>query len=343
MHVTVVGAGIIGTTTAYRIKRRFPNLDISLVAEKFSPNTTSDIAAGWWEPHLDPDTPPHLINHWAGLTYSFFLDLWRSKHIQEVEDIQQQLREGLSLMSAVEVDSVPDSLNPCWSSLVLSYSTNQNPETLCGLGFQSSENMLSHSFLSFTFESSIVLPVFYSWFKQNGVILKEEKIEDLSSLFSSTDLVVNCTGLGAGPLGADGNLYPISGHVIRAQIPNVKCCLFDSRPETWAYIIPNRDSVILGSIDEIGNWDTEVKESNSTKIMENCSRLCPIPQDVTVLNERVGLRPCRKGGVRLELEHTPAGKVIHNYGHGGSGITLSWGCAEDVVEIIDNLINNSTV
>ena len=43
MHVTVVGAGIIGTTTAYRIKRRFPELEISLVAEQFSPNTTSDI------------------------------------------------------------------------------------------------------------------------------------------------------------------------------------------------------------------------------------------------------------------------------------------------------------
>ena len=43
MRVTVVGAGIIGTTTAYRLKRRYPDLQLRILAEKLSPHTTSDI------------------------------------------------------------------------------------------------------------------------------------------------------------------------------------------------------------------------------------------------------------------------------------------------------------
>jgi D-amino-acid oxidase len=52
-----------------------------------------------------------------------------------------------------------------------------------------------------------------------------------------------------------------------------------------------------------------------------------------VLAERVGLRPFRKSGVRLERDQLRDGRaVIHNYGHGGGGFTLSWGCAREVLE-----------
>ena len=52
-----------------------------------------------------------------------------------------------------------------------------------------------------------------------------------------------------------------------------------------------------------------------------------------VLGVSVGLRPCR-AVVRLELEEIGEQRVIHNYGHGGAGVTLSWGCAEEVVRLI---------
>jgi L-2-hydroxyglutarate oxidase LhgO len=43
MRVTVLGAGIVGTTTAYRLKRRYPDLQLQIVADKYSPYTTSDV------------------------------------------------------------------------------------------------------------------------------------------------------------------------------------------------------------------------------------------------------------------------------------------------------------
>ena len=61
MKVCVIGAGIIGTTTAYQIKKRFPNAQVDIVAEIFSPNTTSDFTAGYWMPYLNPDTPKSLV------------------------------------------------------------------------------------------------------------------------------------------------------------------------------------------------------------------------------------------------------------------------------------------
>jgi glycine/D-amino acid oxidase-like deaminating enzyme len=58
----------------------------------------------------------------------------------------------------------------------------------------------------------------------------------------------------------------------------------------------------------------------------------------------IGVRTHRRGGVRLELAEapieTPAGKkyVIHDYGHGGAGITLSWGCASIVVDLAEQAL-----
>ena len=55
-----------------------------------------------------------------------------------------------------------------------------------------------------------------------------------------------------------------------------------------------------------------------------------VPREARVITERVGLRPCRPE-VRLEAETLPGGRVLwHNYGHGGAGVTLSWGCAREL-------------
>lgn len=56
---------------------------------------------------------------------------------------------------------------------------------------------------------------------------------------------------------------------------------------------------------------------------------------------QAGIRPLRTSGVRVQLDHVPhpsAGTagvpLVHNYGHGGSGITLHWGCVEQALEYV---------
>jgi hypothetical protein len=46
------------------------------------------------------------------------------------------------------------------------------------------------------------------------------------------------------------------------------------------------------------------------------------------------LRPARSGGVRIELERVRGHTIIHNYGHGGSGVTVSWGTVEDAIGLL---------
>ncbi len=71
-------------------------------------------------------------------------------------------------------------------------------------------------------------------------------------------------------------------------------------------------------------------------ILSRCARLAPdFPAIVAedILSVYCGLRPARST-VRVEGEWVaPDQLLIHNYGHGGAGITLSWGCAAEVVEL----------
>lgn len=46
VKTAVVGAGVLGLSTAVRIAEALPHCSVTVIAEKFSPNTTSDGAAG---------------------------------------------------------------------------------------------------------------------------------------------------------------------------------------------------------------------------------------------------------------------------------------------------------
>lgn len=99
------------------------------------------------------------------------------------------------------------------------------------------------------------------------------------------------------------------------------------------------DVVVLGGTQQPGNYSQQTNENECESILERCSKLHPSLKDAKIIEKKAGLRPLRKGGVRLNMQvctnsNGQIAKVIHNYGHGGSGITLCWGCATDVCEII---------
>jgi D-amino-acid oxidase len=90
--------------------------------------------------------------------------------------------------------------------------------------------------------------------------------------------------------------------------------------------------VVGGTADE-GVWDLAVSPEASETILAKGRALEPRLTGVADRGAKVGLRPGRRE-VRLEMERpSPGLRVIHNYGHGGAGITLSWGCAREVAEL----------
>jgi D-amino-acid oxidase len=150
--------------------------------------------------------------------------------------------------------------------------------------------------------------------------IRRAEVTDLAGL---APLVVNCTGLGAD----DPDLVAVRGQVVHLRpVPGVPCVCDE---DELTYVLPRGDVIVCGGTHQPGDADTRPRESETRDILERCVRLVPALEGAEVVAVKAGLRPVRRGGVRLERE----GSVIHCYGHGGAGVTLSWGCAREVVAI----------
>ena len=159
----------------------------------------------------------------------------------------------------------------------------------------------------------------------------------MEELVGQYDIVINCTGVEASKLVDDPKIKPIRGQVFRVYAPWIKHCVMAGDH----YIIPNTDNVVLGGTKGYDDWNLVVDPRDSVNIMDNCCQLIPSLRSAQILNEWVGLRPGRQE-VRLEKEvignYGNKLHVIHNYGHGGSGVTLSWGCAQEVQQMVNQII-----
>ncbi|SEF34851.1 D-amino-acid oxidase [Amycolatopsis pretoriensis] len=171
-------------------------------------------------------------------------------------------------------------------------------------------------------------PVYLEWLLAQvvslGVRVEHQPLTSLSGLGP----VVNAAGLGAGPLAGDGSMVPIGGQVVHLADPGLREFVVDETGPGVTYAIPHGGHVVCGGTEEPGRADTVPNPGVTADIVRRCRELVPALAGAEVLRSAVGLRPFRPV-VRLER----SGEVVHCYGHGGSGITLAWGCAADVVEL----------
>jgi D-amino-acid oxidase len=130
----------------------------------------------------------------------------------------------------------------------------------------------------------------------------------------------------------------VRGRIMRVTNPGLTVSVREEQhPAGRAYVHPRTEDCILGGTLEEGEWDTSLDPAAGSAIIERCCDLVPALRDATVLEQVVGLRPGRPT-VRLDVdERSSAAKIVHNYGHGGAGITLSWGCAREVAEVVGAL------
>jgi D-amino-acid oxidase len=152
--------------------------------------------------------------------------------------------------------------------------------------------------------------------------------EDLDAI--EADVIVNCTGYGARALFADDELIPGYGVSVVTDRPAIdRALVVSADPEQLLYVIPRPFDCVLGGYDKpvapgVGEADA---------ILARCRAVVPaLGETVRAVNE--GIRPVRPA-VRLELASERGRGVIHNYGHGGAGFTVSWGCALEVARLAD--------
>lgn len=153
---------------------------------------------------------------------------------------------------------------------------------------------------------------------------------NLAALPDHGDVVVSCPGLGARLLGADHTVVPVAGQVVVVEQVGLERFWLDDRPGApTTYVVPREREVVLGGTAQEGEWSRTPSPEVAADIVRRAAELVPELADARVLRHKVGLWPARPT-VRLER----VGQVVHCYGHGAAGVTLSWGCAADAAALL---------
>jgi D-amino-acid oxidase len=309
MNIKVIGAGISGLSTAIILQEAGHQIEI--IAAEMPLDTVSAVAAAIWLPFNMG--PQELVNQWALESYAIF---------QKMSDDPQT---GVSM---VQLEVWVEQQQPPWakalpSNILLPTKDKASPAGI-GHGFSLQVPLI---------ESPIYLPYLFHRYKAGGGKITLKKVHNLSTIAKKADYIINCTALGARDLCNDQELFHIRGQLIKvkADFPNPMIVDFPL-PETQdqlLYMIPRQDGLLLGGSASLGDERKEVVPAESKAIWQRALAYAPKLEGASFLGDYVGLRPGRSE-VRLEKE----GNIIHNYGHGGGGYTVSWGCAKAVLQLL---------
>ncbi len=299
-RVIVVGAGVVGLSCAVRLLEAGHRVDV--VARDLPLETTSSVAAAVWSPYSQPQE--HVVR-WARAAYDAFAELCDDDTSGVV------MRTGTELFRGDGGD--------VWWRDALPPGAGPDRETSLPPGFGSGLTMRT---------PVVEMPVYLRWLaarveELGGSITRM----NLSALPTTDALVVNASGIGARLLGGDHTVSPVRGQVVLVEQVGLDHWWIDA--ETPSYVVPRSRDVVLGGTAIDGEWSRTPEPEVAESILARAAEIEPRLAGARILRHKVGLRPGRPS-VRLERD----GDVIHCYGHGGCGVTVSWGCADDVVDLV---------
>jgi len=306
--VLVIGCGVSGLSTAVLLRES--GFGVRILTAVMPAGTTSSVAAAIWYPYRA--YPEDRVLAWGGRTFEVF------------EDLAGDPETGVVMRGGFELHRHP-APDPWWMDAVPGVRR-------CGPGEVPSGYRDGHAFTVPVIEMPVYLGYLLDRFLAAGGVVEERSVSSLDEAASGHRAVVNCAGLGARELVNDGHMVSIRGQIVRVRNPGLERFLLDEEnPDGVTYIVPRSTDCILGGTAEENQWDTAPDPETAEAILRRCAELEPRLAGAEVLEHRAGLRPGRPE-VRLEKEVLESGiPCIHNYGHGGSGVTLSWGCAEEAV------------
>lgn len=310
-RVVVIGAGVSGLTTAVVLAEAGMGARVHVVAEEI-PGVTSLAAGAMWGPYLVE--PRQKVDQWSQHSLSVFREL------------TDDPASGVRLVSGIEASRHAKE-PPDWARTLPGF-RHADPGALPD-GFTS----------GYRFTVPLIdMPVYLGYLQRRlvaaGATIERRRLTTITEAGPAT-VIVNCTGLGAGLLVPDPQLRAIGGqHVVVANPGLAEFFSEDTGLSSELLCIyPHGDTVVLGGTAVDGDASLSVDERAAEAILVRCTKVEPRLADSPVLEHRVGARPTRDQ-VRVEAEPLPGGALlVHNYGHGGAGVTLSWGCAAEVHEL----------
>ncbi|MGW3204323.1 FAD-dependent oxidoreductase [Streptomyces sp. NPDC001135] len=293
----VVGSGVAGLTTAVVLAES--GRRVRVWAREPAERTTSAVAGGLWWPYRIRPAP--LAGAWALESLTVY------------EELAGRPEEtGVRLVDGVHRGMRLDELG-AWAGRVP--------------GLRAVSDGLAARL------PVIDMPVHLAWLRERlakaAGVVETREVTDLAAV--PAPVVVNCTGLGARSLVPDPAVRPVRGQLVVVENPGITTWFTSvgHTSDTSTYFFPQPGGLLLGGTAEDDDWSLEPDPDTAAAIVARCAEVRPEIARARVLDHRVGLRPGRDA-VRLERQPLPGGRLlVHNYGHGGAGVTVAWGCARE--------------
>ncbi|KAJ7669024.1 D-amino-acid oxidase [Mycena rosella] len=358
-EIVVVGAGVVGLTTAVHIQER-GGYHVSVLAE------------------ILPSDPKNIkyTSHWAG-----------AHHVSSAgTDVRQQKMDQETFKTMWELSAPGGPAEGCFLRIheeeyflkgIANYEALQTMPDFKALPSSSlpPDSAEGISFSTLTIDSPVYLNYLMSRFLAAGGSIVRGAVQHIAQVveggagifngrkyLASPSAVVVCVGLGARTLGGveDKDVYPIRGQTVLLRAPWVRFGrAISNKGGLWTYIIPRRSGdVIIGGIKVENDWYPVPRPETTLDILQRGFALCPelAPPEIRaqrepvledlqsiIIEEGCGLRPARKGGIRLEVEWANGQDqkkvpIVFNYGHGGYGYQSSWGSATLALELLEKAL-----
>jgi D-amino-acid oxidase len=301
----VVGAGVIGLTTAICLQEA--GLRVLIRTGLPPAATTSNLASALVGPSFA--APGDRTRGWQAET------------VRRLSPDQPGVSVRSGLMAARPAGAVPESAHQ-----LPGFRLCPDAELPAGYG------------TGFWVEQPVVdMPPYLRYladrFTAAGGELRVRPVASLAEAVRLAPRVANCSGLGAATLAGDPAVTPVRGPKVVVANPGVEHFFIEAPfAPAWAGFIPHGDRVVLGGTRR-DSGDTTPDPAEAAEIVRRCAAVEPRLAGAEILEHRVGLRPGRPEP-RLASEPRDGGLVVHNYGHSGNGVMLSWGCAKEAADLL---------
>jgi D-amino-acid oxidase len=308
--VLVLGAGVIGLTSAIGLAET--GLRVAVQAAEPPAATTSVAAGALWGTHLvgaDDRVP-----RWAEQTRAVLATLDLAAGVHACDGV---------MAATVPQDSPADGLRyvPCATA-------DLPPGYVAGWRVTA---------------PLVAMPAYLGYLasrlaQAGGRLLGQRAFATLAEVAAScpAPVIVSCPGAGARELVPDPSVTPVRGQVVVVANPGITEFFVGDHedPDDITYLFPHGETVVVGGTQEHGNASRSPDPGTAERLLAVAAVVEPRLAGAAVLGHRVGLRPVRPQ-VRLEPQALPDGRtVVHNYGHGGAGVSLSWGCAAETARLV---------
>ncbi|TXS07607.1 FAD-binding oxidoreductase [Streptomyces sp. col6] len=303
--VIVVGGGVSGLTTAMVLAER--GRRVRVWSREPAGDTTSAVAGAlWWPYRIEP---LDRVGDWSLTALRWYEEL-----------AARPDETGVRLVDGLNAGERLADLGPWAGELKGAVETAEGLR--CRLPL-------------------IDMPAHLEWLEGRvraaGGTVERRTVTSFDEAAAEAGTVVNCAGLGARELVPDAGMRPVRGQLVLVENPGIREWFAHADPasDETTYIFPQPGRLVLGGTAVADDWSTVPDPRTAGEIVARCARVRPEIAGARIIGHRVGLRPARDAGVRIEAETSAGGgRLVHNYGHGGAGVTVALGCALEAARLV---------